>query len=123
RQPLRVVADRRGRVPATARVRDDAAPTLISSAADPPALLADLFGRGVRHVLVEGGATLAGAFVGAGLVDRVVGYLAPALLGDGRPVLAGTGIATIGQARRLHLDDVTAVGPDLRVTARPEKEL
>ncbi|MBJ7451086.1 MAG: bifunctional diaminohydroxyphosphoribosylaminopyrimidine deaminase/5-amino-6-(5-phosphoribosylamino)uracil reductase RibD, partial [Blastococcus sp.] len=55
RQPLRVVVDRRGRLPEGARVLDDAAPTLVSRAADPAAVLAELFDRGVRRVLLEGG--------------------------------------------------------------------
>lgn len=122
RQPLRIVADRRGRIPGTARVLDGAAPTLISKAADPAALLAEVYARGVRHVLLEGGATLAGSFVGDGLVDRVVAYVAPALLGDGWPALTGTGISTLDRARRLRLDDVKRIGSDLRITARPEKE-
>ncbi|PZS28874.1 MAG: bifunctional diaminohydroxyphosphoribosylaminopyrimidine deaminase/5-amino-6-(5-phosphoribosylamino)uracil reductase RibD [Pseudonocardiales bacterium] len=120
RQPLRVVADRRGQVKQTARVHDETAPTLITAAPDPAALLAALFGRDVRHVLLEGGATLAGSFVAAGLVDRVVAYVAPALLGAGPAVLTGIGIATIGDAVRLRIDDVTLIGPDVRITARPE---
>ena len=92
-----------GRTPATARVRDDAAPTWVATAAevgrgrdgplDLAALGAALFARGVRTVLLEGGATLAGAYVAAGLVDRVVAYLAPALLGAGPAALGPAGIA------------------------------
>lgn len=79
-----------------------------------------LFGRGVRHVLLECGPTLAGAFVDAGLVDRVVAYLAPALLGGRAPgILGGVGAETITDALRLHLDDVTTVGGDVRIEARP----
>lgn len=122
RQPLRVVADRRGRVPRTARVFDDVAPTLVSAAADPAGILAELYDRGVRHVLLEGGATLAGSFVRDGLVDRVLAYMAPALLGAGPSALTGTGIGTIDRARRLRFDDVTQIGSDVRITARPEKE-
>ncbi len=121
RQPLRVVADRRGRVRPPARVLDDSAPTLVCTAPDPAALLADLHGRAVRHVLLEGGATLAGAFVAAGLFDRVVAYVAPALLGDGPPALNGAGIGTIAAAHRLRVDDVALIGGDVRITARPEK--
>ena len=69
------------------RVLDDAAPTrsgrpLTTS----KRLLTSLFDRDVHHVLLEGGPTLAAAFLRAGLVDRVVGYVAPALLGDGPPL-------------------------------------
>lgn len=122
RQPLRVVADRRGRVPRTSRVFNDAAPTMVTSAADPTGILAEIYDRGARHVLLEGGATLTGSFVRDGLVDRVVAYVAPTLLGAGPSALTGTGINTIDHARRLRLDDVTQIGSDVRITARPEKE-
>ncbi|RCG17298.1 bifunctional diaminohydroxyphosphoribosylaminopyrimidine deaminase/5-amino-6-(5-phosphoribosylamino)uracil reductase RibD [Streptomyces diacarni] len=81
------------------------------------ALLAALHARGVRSVLLEGGATLAGAFVAAGLVDRVVGYLAPVLLGAGPAALGEAGISTIAQALRLTVSETVRLGPDLRITA------
>ncbi|CAM3027969.1 riboflavin biosynthesis protein RibD [Streptomyces sp. HPH0547] len=81
------------------------------------ALLGALHERGVRSVLVEGGATLAGAFVAAGLVDRVVGYLAPVLLGAGPQALGDAGISTLAQALRLTVNDTVRLGPDLRITA------
>ena len=58
-----------------------------------------LYDRGVRHVLLEGGPTLAGAFVEARCVDEVVAYLAPKLLGAGPAALGDAGIATIADAR------------------------
>ncbi len=70
-------------------------------------------------VLLEGGSTLAGAFLAAGAVDRVIGYLAPALLGAGPTALGDAGIGTIAQALRLEVTDVARLGPDLRVTATP----
>ncbi|WNI14609.1 bifunctional diaminohydroxyphosphoribosylaminopyrimidine deaminase/5-amino-6-(5-phosphoribosylamino)uracil reductase RibD [Actinacidiphila sp. ITFR-21] len=141
-QPLRVVVDTRARTTLGARVLDDAAPTLIAVAEDAdtahlpgvdtvrlppgddgglriPALLAELHRRGVRSVLLEGGPTLAGAFVAAGAVDAVTGYLAPALLGSGRAALGRAGIRTIADALRLDVTDVVRLGPDLRVTAVP----
>ncbi|WP_262413795.1 bifunctional diaminohydroxyphosphoribosylaminopyrimidine deaminase/5-amino-6-(5-phosphoribosylamino)uracil reductase RibD [Actinacidiphila acidipaludis] len=90
-----------------------------ASGLDIDALLAELYARGVRSVLLEGGPTLAGAFVAAGAVDTVVAYLAPALLGAGPNALADAGISTIAQALRLDVTDVDRVGPDLRVTAVP----
>ncbi|HWL36533.1 MAG TPA: bifunctional diaminohydroxyphosphoribosylaminopyrimidine deaminase/5-amino-6-(5-phosphoribosylamino)uracil reductase RibD [Frankiaceae bacterium] len=140
RQPLRVVVDSRFRVPATARVLDGAAPTLVATTVQPPAgtkaecvvlpaaadghtdvraLLADLYERGVRHLLVEGGPKLAGTFVDERLVDRVVGYVAPVAIGAGRPLLDNAGAPTIDAAWRLRLDDVTRVGDDVRLTWRP----
>ena len=144
-QPLRVAVDTNATaLKPGARILDDAAPTLVAVAEDadtgqlPPgaetvrlprsttgrgldvaALLAALHGRGVRSVLLEGGPTLAGAFLAAGVVDKVVGYLAPVLLGAGPAVLADAGITTIAQALRLDTADVTRLGPDLRITAVP----
>lgn len=137
-QPLRVVVDTNGTaVEPGARVLDDAAPTLVAVAEnvisegpaetvrlpradgglDIPALLDVLHARGVRSVLLEGGPTLAGAFVVAGAVDRVVAYLAPVLLGAGPAALIGGGITTITEALRLDVSETVRIGPDLRVTA------
>ena len=73
--------------------------------------------RGVVQALVEGGATVAGAFHRAGLVDRYVLYLAPALAGgdDGRPLLAGPGAATVGDIWRGRIVSVDRLGDDLRL--------
>jgi diaminohydroxyphosphoribosylaminopyrimidine deaminase/5-amino-6-(5-phosphoribosylamino)uracil reductase len=131
-QPLRVVVDTHSRTPRWARVRDDAAPTWVATAAelgkdrhgrvDLSALARALGERGQQCALLEGGPTLAGAFLRAGLVDRVVAYLAPRLLGAGRPVLAGTGIGTLADAMDLDIEDVRRVGADVRITARPVRE-
>ncbi|WSG19478.1 dihydrofolate reductase family protein [Nonomuraea sp. NBC_01738] len=118
---------------------DDAAPTLIAIADDAEtalaadlvrlprqgggldleALLKELRRRGIVSVFLEGGPTLAGAFVRDGLVDRVVAYVAPALLGAGRNALGDAGVPTIAAMRRLEFDEVTTIGPDLRIVARP----
>jgi diaminohydroxyphosphoribosylaminopyrimidine deaminase/5-amino-6-(5-phosphoribosylamino)uracil reductase len=129
RQPLRVVADAAGRTPPTARVRDDQAPTWIATAeevggaigggVDLDALMKALHARERRHVLLEGGPRLAGAMLRAGLVDRVVAYLAPALLGAGPNALADAGITTIGAALRLDVTSVAQLGDDVRITGRP----
>ncbi|HEV7627290.1 MAG TPA: bifunctional diaminohydroxyphosphoribosylaminopyrimidine deaminase/5-amino-6-(5-phosphoribosylamino)uracil reductase RibD [Streptomyces sp.] len=145
-QPLRVVIDTEAAaVRPGARVLDDAAPTLIAVADDAEAgelgpgaevlrlpraanghkgldltaLLDALHAREVRSVLLEGGPTLAGAFVEAGTVDEVIGYVAPVLLGAGPSALGDAGIATIAQALRLNVTETVPVGPDLRITAVP----
>lgn len=118
RRPLRVVLDRRRRVPAGAKVLDGAAPSL-RTGADLAELAAELYARGVRHLLVEGGPTVAGAFLAAGLVDEIVVYVAPALLGAGQPALATAAFPNIRDARRFAFTDIHEVGPDLRLTARP----
>src|SRR5205085_4082928 len=73
--------------------------------------------RGVVQAMVEGGATVAGEFHRAGLVDRYVLYLAPALFGgdDGRPLFAGSGARTIGEAWRGRIAAVERLGDDLKV--------
>jgi diaminohydroxyphosphoribosylaminopyrimidine deaminase / 5-amino-6-(5-phosphoribosylamino)uracil reductase len=139
-QPLRVVVDTRARTPLTARCLAGPSPALVVTGprvddpgyprtaqlplgedghVDLPALL-DLLQRehGVVSALLEGGALLAGAFVGAGLVDRTVAYLAPALLGDGAHSLSGGFAGTITAAHRFRFDEVVRVGDDLRLTMR-----
>lgn len=139
-QPLRVVVDTRARTPLTARCLSGARPALVATGPlldepgypstvqlprqdehlDLAALLDHLQeAYGVVSVLLEGGPGLAGAFVAQGLVDRVVGYVAPALLGDGPHALGAAGAGTITAAHRLRLDDVTRVGDDVRLTLRP----
>ncbi|WNV77500.1 bifunctional diaminohydroxyphosphoribosylaminopyrimidine deaminase/5-amino-6-(5-phosphoribosylamino)uracil reductase RibD [Geodermatophilus sp. DSM 44513] len=121
RQPLRVVLDRRGRVPATARVHDGAAPTLVSTAATPRALLDELFARDVRRVLLEGGPTLAAAFLRDGLVDEAVVHLAPKLLGAGAPLVGDLGISGIGAALSLTVSGLTHLGGDVEIRLRPTR--
>jgi diaminohydroxyphosphoribosylaminopyrimidine deaminase/5-amino-6-(5-phosphoribosylamino)uracil reductase len=121
RQPLRVVVDRRGRLPATARVLDDAAPTHVSRASGPRELLAELFDRDVRRVLVEGGPTLAAAFLRNGLVDEAVVHLAPTLLGAGPSLVGDLGISTITDALSLAVVDVTRLGGDVQLRLRPTR--
>lgn len=118
RQPLRVVAGTRA-ISRTARVLDGSAQTLLVPTRDPGEVLAALTVRGVHHVLLEGGPTLAAAFLGAGLVDEVVAYVAPALLGAGPGTVGDLGATSIEHAQRLRTTDVTVLGGDVRITARP----
>jgi diaminohydroxyphosphoribosylaminopyrimidine deaminase/5-amino-6-(5-phosphoribosylamino)uracil reductase len=120
-KPLRVVVDRRDRVPTTARVLDDAAPTHVSRAADPAALLAELFDRDVRRLLLEGGPTLAAAFLREGLVDEAVVHLAPTFLGAGPSLVGDLGISTITDALSLSIVDVTPLGGDVQIRLRPTR--
>ncbi len=141
--PLRVVLDARLRTLACARVRDGGAPTLYlhDPALPAPALqgaefaaaplLADgrfdlaavmalLAARGINEAHVEAGPTLCGALLRAGLVDELLLYLAPLLMGEGaRPLLAGLGIDTMAQARPLQVGDLRMVGKDLRLLLHP----
>ena len=109
RDPLRVVL---GSAPPGAKVQ----PALELSG-DLGSVLDHLGALGVVQLLVEGGATVAGEFHRAGLVDRYVLYLAPALFGgdDARPLLAGPGAATLADVWRGRIVSVERVGADLRV--------
>lgn len=142
--PLRVVLDTRLRSLGCAKVRDGAAPTLYLHVAglSPPALdgvefaglplregrldlqaaLALLGERGVNEVQVEAGAELGGALLKAGLVDELLLYVAPLLLGgDARPLLSGLGIETMAQRLAFRPVDVRQVGEDLRLLLRPDR--
>jgi len=71
--------------------------------------------RQVQSLLVEGGATIHGAFIKAGLVDRVAVFLAPRLLGGGVPIARGADLPLAG-ALRLGPLTVRTVGDDLLIT-------
>jgi diaminohydroxyphosphoribosylaminopyrimidine deaminase/5-amino-6-(5-phosphoribosylamino)uracil reductase len=148
--PLRVVLDARGRVPAAGPLFDTRlAPTAVITTGAAPdetvaawlaagakvftvapsttgvgvdlrAALATLGGLGVLQAMVEGGPQLAGALLDAGLVDRVVAYVAPSLLG---PTAAAAfpiaPVPTLADARRFSLVDVTRLGDDVRLTYEP----
>ncbi len=123
-QPLRAVMGERDLDPGR-RVFNDDAETVHLRTRDPQAALADLFDRGRRHVFLEGGPTLAAAFLGAGLVDEIVVYVAPMLLGAGRSAVADLGITTIGDALRPRVTDVTVLDgdePNVRLTLAPGKD-
>lgn len=81
-QPLRVAVGHR-ELPANARIFDASAPSLQIREHDPRAVLAELYERGSRHVLLEGGPTLLRAFVKAGLVDELVWLVSGVWLGGG----------------------------------------
>ncbi|MEE1620144.1 bifunctional diaminohydroxyphosphoribosylaminopyrimidine deaminase/5-amino-6-(5-phosphoribosylamino)uracil reductase RibD [Zafaria sp. J156] len=102
-QPLRVVMGRRP-VPARAAVRGDGH-WLQLATHDPREVLAELGSRGHGHVLIEGGAAIATAFLAAGLVDEVWAYQAPLLLGAGRGAVGPLGVDTLDAALRFLPDD------------------
>jgi diaminohydroxyphosphoribosylaminopyrimidine deaminase/5-amino-6-(5-phosphoribosylamino)uracil reductase len=145
--PLRVLVDARGRVEAGGHLFDGDAPTLVATTERSAATMRDawrnagaevvmfpegnggsvsvralveaLGKRDVQQLLIEGGPTLAWSAVREDVVDRLVLYLAPRLLGGaGAPgVLGGTGFAPLGAAAELDVVDVRTVGRDLRVEA------
>ena len=137
-----MVLDRRLRLPPTARLFDEAGPVLVYTAAGadaglagalrargaevvllpeptPASVLADLAGRRVQSVLVEGGAEVLGAFVAAGLFDRVEVVCAPLLVrGQGAPgPLGGAGTDKLADALRLDTLEVRRRGRDVLLGA------
>lgn len=142
RQPERIVLDARGRVPATARVfADDGVPRwwLVGQGAavtppagvemlrlqgaippDPRTVLQHLAEAGFNDILVECGPRLAGAWLTAGVVDELLLYVAPSLLGDAaRPLAALPGLDCLADRLQLRWTDVRQLGTDLRITATP----
>ncbi len=117
-QPLRAIMGVRDLDPGLL-VFNSAADTVQLRTHDPADALATLFEAGRRHVWLEGGPTVAAAFLRAGLIDEVIAYIAPALLGGGRNAVADLGISTIADALRLELRDATRIGDDVRLTLAP----
>lgn len=146
RQPLRVVLDHQLRLPPAARILNPPGKTLIFGVSNSEALrtallavgaeiilleshangmqLADvmelLAARETNEVLVEAGASLSGALLAEGLIDELVIYMAPHLLGDGaRGLFQLPDLKTMDQKRRLDIQDIRKVGQDWRITAIP----
>ncbi len=144
RQPLRVVLDSHLQISSSSRILQGG-PVLIYAAipdlakitvleqlgaqvvvlpnpdaqVDLPAMLGDLAWRGINEVLVEAGAMLNGGLLQAGLVDELLLYLAPQLLGDQARGMAALGnLMALDQRIELQWQDVRQVGGDLRLTAR-----
>ena len=146
RQPLRVIVDGAHRVSNEATIFDKPGDILIAARTPPAspinrdtslgalnywsgerdehtdidALLRHLASQGSNEVLIESGAKLTGAFVSAGLVDELIVYCAPTLLGsDARPLLS-LPLSEMNQQIRWQWQDVRMIGNDLRLTLHPD---
>ena len=145
KQPLRVVLDSALKTPGNARVLDGTAPTLIchrpglvvpaglgaastefaelpeaETGLDLAALMAVLDGRQSNEILVECGPRLAGAFLQAGLLDEIIVYMAPVLMGSSARPLLELPLETMSQKVPLAIEDIRKVGDDWRITAVPQ---
>ncbi len=145
-QPRRVVLDAALRLPVDARLLSQSGPVIVVTAQaadaerrqalqargadvvtvadrdgrlDLEAVLRLLAERECNEVLVEAGATLAGALLAAGLVDELVVYMAPTLLGSSARPLLALELDTMAEQRRLHIASIDPVGEDWRIVARP----
>ncbi len=145
RQPLRVIVDSRLETPPAARILQPPGQVLIFAAQDSPeraaalratgaeivllpdaqgkvdlaALMRELGARGINELHVEAGHKLNGSLLRAGLVDEFLVYLAPKLLGQGREMAAFGPLEALDQAPQLRWREITPVGEDLRLIARP----
>ena len=133
-QPVPVVIGERP-LPADAHLHQHPAGLIETGSRNLPAILSDLYRRGIRRAYVEGGPTLESALIKAGLVDEYLIYLAPTLLGSGASATAAgestasgardysaignIGVSTIGEQRRLDIVSIERLGDDLLITARP----
>ena len=119
-QPLPVVIGDRP-VPPNAALRDHPRGLLEYPTHDLRDVLEDLRERGVQSVFVEGGPTLASAFLREGLADRVLTYVAPVLLGGAHTAIDDLGVSTMSEARRLALTAVERLGDDLLIVTEPAR--
>jgi diaminohydroxyphosphoribosylaminopyrimidine deaminase / 5-amino-6-(5-phosphoribosylamino)uracil reductase len=117
RQPLRVVVGMR-EIPSDANVLNDDSRTMVIRTHDPHEVIRSLSDR--TDVLLEGGPTLAGAFLRAGVVDRIIAYVAPILLGGPVTAVDDVGVASIAKALRWRFDGVESVGPDVLLSVVPQ---
>lgn len=120
RQPLRVVVGMR-EIASDAQVLNDDSHTMVIRTHDPAEVIAALGDR--TDVLLEGGPTLAGAFLRAGLVDRILAYLAPMLLGGDIPAVDDVGVSTLSRALRWEYDGMERLGPDVLLSLVPGNTL
>jgi diaminohydroxyphosphoribosylaminopyrimidine deaminase/5-amino-6-(5-phosphoribosylamino)uracil reductase len=116
KQPLRVVVGER-EISQDARVLNDDSRTMVLRTRDPHEVIRTLTDR--TDVIVEGGPTLAGAFLRAGVIDRILAYVAPILLGGPIGAVDDVGVLTIASAQRWRFDGEVRIGPDLRLSLVP----
>lgn len=119
-QPLRVILGER-ELPSSHRVFNDAAETITIKTQSIHGALKELYERGVKHLMVEGGPTLASRFVQLDLVDEYVIYLAPKLLGGDKLAITSIDVPSIDKAKELEFIHSQILGDDLLVVARPKE--
>jgi len=121
-QPLRVILGERD-LPANLRVFNSDAETITLKTQSIHGALSELYQRGIKHVLVEGGPTVASRFVQLELVDEFLIYLAPKLIGGDQLAIGSIDVSSIDQARNLQITSTAALGEDLLIIARPKERI
>jgi len=127
KQPVRAVMGLRD-IPKGAAIHGDDGLAVHLPTRDPREALSMLYSSGIRHVMVEGGSSILSSFLAAGLVDELIVYLAPTLLGSGTPALNGLGITSLPDAQQWEWDAsdggaVRTLGRDLRLHLRPQRHV
>lgn len=117
-QPAPVVIGMRA-IPGDAQLFQHPHAPIIAQTNDLTAVVDDLHERGIQRVFVEGGPTLASAFIAAGMVDQVLAYTAPVLLGGSRLAVTDIGVHSITGAIRLTVDEWIPLGADILAVATP----
>jgi diaminohydroxyphosphoribosylaminopyrimidine deaminase / 5-amino-6-(5-phosphoribosylamino)uracil reductase len=117
-QPVRVVLGER-ELPAELRVFNNDAETLTLKTQSIHGALSELYEKGIKHVLVEGGPTLASRFVQLDLVDEFVIYLAPKLLGGDKLAIGSIDVPSIQDAKNLEFAEIKSLGSDIQIIAKP----
>jgi len=119
-QPLRVVVGKT-ELSQDLRVFNDEAPTVQLKTHDIKEVLTQLWDRGIRHVLVEGGAQLASEFIAKGIFDEILIYQAPLLVGGANVAVTDIGIETMQKALELSFTEVKRLGDDVFIRAVPKE--
>ena len=120
-QPIPVIIGSRN-IPDDALVHQHPLEPLIIGHNDLHAALSEMYAQGIRSVFVEGGPTLASAFIAEGLVDRLYIYLAPVLLGGDKVALGDLGVSTLSERIDLNIRSVENLGEDIFITATPTRK-
>ena len=117
RQPLRVVVGEREISP-DANVLNDDTRTMVIRTRDPHEVIKALSDR--TDIFIEGGPTLAGAFLRAGVIHRILAYIAPILLGGPISAIDDVGVLSIAHAQRWRFDGIEPIGPDVLLSLVPQ---
>jgi diaminohydroxyphosphoribosylaminopyrimidine deaminase/5-amino-6-(5-phosphoribosylamino)uracil reductase len=149
RQPLRVIVDESGRTPLKSKILHEQGQTLIAlgkwtprkeeysntgaevvefpsddGRVDLSGLIAYLGSRDITSVLVEGGSQLLGSLFDMGLIDKVIAFMAPIIIGGDKAItpVGGLGVDRVVEAFRLHKIDVKQLGSDIIITGYVAKD-
>jgi diaminohydroxyphosphoribosylaminopyrimidine deaminase/5-amino-6-(5-phosphoribosylamino)uracil reductase len=117
-QPLRVVLGERD-LPAGLRIFNNDAETLTLKTQSIHGALSELYEKGIKHLFVEGGPTIASRFVQLDLVDEFVIYLAPKLLGGDKLAIGSIDVPSIQDAKNLEFLEINTLGSDIQIIAKP----